>query len=133
MRGDLVVCNPRPKQMGAFVDRQALRLADLIEGILVMLQQKSLANGPVLTLREHEILEFIAQGLSTKEVAQHIDIAPRTVDRHVENVRLKLRARNRTHMVACAVMEGLLQVNGYDHADAVKDEVPLIGSRAFDD
>ncbi|GAB5485519.1 MAG: hypothetical protein Pars93KO_19530 [Parasphingorhabdus sp.] len=76
----------------------------------MMLQQKSLTNGPVLTLREHEILEFIAQGLSTKEVAQHIDIAPRTVDRHVENVRLKLRAKNRTHMVACAVMEGLLQV-----------------------
>lgn len=80
-----------------------------------MLQQKSLTSGPVLTLREHEILEFIAQGLSTKEVAQHIDIAPRTVDRHVENVRLKLRAKNRTHMVACAVMEGLLNVkSGFD-------------------
>lgn len=88
-----------------------------------MLQQKSLASGPVLTLREHEILEFIAQGLSTKEVAQHIDIAPRTVDRHVENVRLKLRAKNRTHMVACAVMEGLLQVDGYDHRDTVENDM----------
>ena len=101
-----------------------------------MLQEKSLTSGPVLTLREHEILEFIAQGLSTKEVAQHIDIAPRTVDRHVENVRLKLRAKNRTHMVACAVMEGLLEVNGY-HKDEVvqtpENDLPLIGSRAFDD
>ncbi len=88
-----------------------------------MLQQKSLTNGPVLTLREHEILELIAQGLSTKEVAQHIDIAPRTVDRHVENVRLKLRAKNRTHMVACAVMEGLLQVDGYDQHGAIENDV----------
>lgn len=88
-----------------------------------MLQQKSLTNGPVLTLREHEILEFIAQGLSTKEVAQHIDIAPRTVDRHVENVRLKLRAKNRTHMVACAVMEGLLQVDGHDLDETVDSDV----------
>ncbi|HEY9090879.1 helix-turn-helix transcriptional regulator [Parasphingorhabdus sp.] len=79
-----------------------------------MLQRKSLANDPVLTLREHEILEYIALGLSTKEVAQHINIAPRTVDRHVENVRLKLRAKNRTHMVVCAVMEGLLQVTKSD-------------------
>ncbi|MBF6603898.1 MAG: helix-turn-helix transcriptional regulator [Sphingorhabdus sp.] len=79
-----------------------------------MLQRNSLGNDPVLTLREHEILEFIALGLSTKEVAQHIDIAPRTVDRHVENVRLKLRAKNRTHMVVCAVMEGLLQVKKAD-------------------
>ncbi|GAA0486667.1 hypothetical protein GCM10009096_31840 [Parasphingorhabdus litoris] len=88
-----------------------------------MLQQKSLASGPVLTLREHEILEFIAQGLSTKEVAQRIDIAPRTVDRHVENVRLKLRAKNRTHMVACAVMEGLLQVDGYDREEVVDTDM----------
>jgi DNA-binding CsgD family transcriptional regulator len=87
-----------------------------------MLQQKSLTNGPVLTLREHEILEFIAQGLSTKEVAQLIDIAPRTVDRHVENVRLKLRAKNRTHMVACAVMEGLLQVDSMDHDALINDQ-----------
>lgn len=87
-----------------------------------MLQQKSLTNGPVLTLREHEILEFIAQGLSTKEVAQHIDIAPRTVDRHIENVRLKLRAKNRTHMVACAVMEGLLQVDSHRHDEMVSDQ-----------
>ncbi|MEP2101294.1 MAG: helix-turn-helix transcriptional regulator [Parasphingorhabdus sp.] len=82
-----------------------------------------MASGPVLTLREHEILEFIAQGLSTKEVAQHIDIAPRTVDRHVENVRLKLRAKNRTHMVACAVMEGLLQVDGYDREEVVDNDM----------
>ncbi|QTD55232.1 helix-turn-helix domain-containing protein [Parasphingorhabdus cellanae] len=87
-----------------------------------MLQQESLTNGPVLTLREHEILEFIAQGLSTKEVAQHIDIAPRTVDRHVENVRLKLRAKNRTHMVACAVMEGLLRVDNEDHGKVLSDD-----------
>ena len=80
---------------------------------LVMLQRKSLNSDPVLTARELEILEFVAQGLSTKEVAQQIDIAPRTVDRHIENIRLKLRAKNRTHMIACAVIAGLLQVDGY--------------------
>lgn len=98
-----------------------------------MLQQKSLTNGPVLTLREHEILEFIAQGLSTKEVAQHIDIAPRTVDRHVENVRLKLRARNRTHMVACAVMEGLLEVNMSPQEAGPSSAFPQMGISEFDD
>ncbi|MEP2357784.1 MAG: helix-turn-helix transcriptional regulator [Marinomonas sp.] len=84
-----------------------------------MLQQISLNNGPVLTARESEILEYVAQGLSTKEVAQHVGIAPRTVDRHVENVRLKLRAKNRTHMIACAVMEGLLAVDRVEPDQAV--------------
>lgn len=75
-----------------------------------MLHHESFENAPVLTAREHEILEYIAQGLSTKEVAQHVGIAPRTVDKHVENIRLKLRAKNRTHMIACAVVEGFLEV-----------------------
>lgn len=67
---------------------------------------------PVLTAREQQVLELIAQGLSAKEAAQAITIAPRTVERHIENVRLKLRARNRTHMVTLALELGLLQIDG---------------------
>ncbi len=63
---------------------------------------------PVLSEREHQILELVAAGFSAKEVAQKIFIAPRTVERHIENIRLKMRARNRTHMVTCAAMAGML-------------------------
>lgn len=94
-----------------------------------MLRRKSLNNDPVLTSRELEILEFIAQGLSTKEVALHIDIAPRTVDRHIENIRLKLRAKNRTHMIACAVVAGLLQVDGYGPEPLIEKELTHLGNK----
>jgi LuxR family transcriptional regulator, transcriptional regulator of spore coat protein len=73
-----------------------------------MLRLDQLEIRPTLTEREHQILELVAVGLSAKEVAQHIDIAPRTVERHIENIRLKMRARNRTHMVTCAAMSGML-------------------------
>ncbi|WP_229955703.1 response regulator transcription factor [Parasphingorhabdus litoris] len=66
-------------------------------------------NHPILTAREMEILEYIILGLSAKEVARHVEISPRTVERHVESARLKLRARNRAHMVACAVKAGFLK------------------------
>ena len=69
-------------------------------------------NEPVLTSREKEVLEYVILGLSAKEVARYLEISPRTVDRHVENVRLKLRARNRTHMVACAIQAGFLDFKG---------------------
>jgi LuxR family transcriptional regulator of spore coat protein len=75
---------------------------------LIMLRLDQLETRPTLTQREHQILELVAVGLSAKEVAQHIDIAPRTVERHIENIRLKMRARNRTHMVTCAAMSGML-------------------------
>ena len=65
---------------------------------------------PLLTRREQEILECIAAGLSAKEVARRVDIAPRTVERHVENLRLKLHARNSAHMIACAFVNGMLSV-----------------------
>lgn len=78
----------------------------------MMLQPLELMCDPVLTRREIEILEYVTLGLSAKEVAQHVNISPRTVERHVENIRLKLRARNRTHIVACAVKAGLLTITG---------------------
>ncbi|WOK35309.1 helix-turn-helix transcriptional regulator [Sphingomonas sp. C3-2] len=65
-----------------------------------------------LTGREYQILELVAQGYSAKEVAQRIDIAPRTVERHIDNVRLKLQARNRTHMVAKAIAAQILSIEG---------------------
>jgi LuxR family transcriptional regulator, transcriptional regulator of spore coat protein len=76
-----------------------------------MLQLDPISGVPLLTVREKQVLELIAQGLSAKEVAQEIDIAPRTVERHIENIRLKLRARNRTHMVALALEIGLLTID----------------------
>jgi len=65
-----------------------------------------------LTNREQQVLELVASGYSSKQIASQIGIAPRTVDGHVETVRLKMRARNKTHMVTQAVQAGLLKFDG---------------------
>lgn len=61
-----------------------------------------------LTSRESEVLRLVANGRSAKEVALELSIAPCTVERHIENVRLKTRTRNRAHMVAVVLQEGWL-------------------------
>ena len=38
-----------------------------------------------------------------------LGIAPCTIERHSENVRLKTRARNRAHLVAVVMCDGLLE------------------------
>jgi LuxR family transcriptional regulator of spore coat protein len=63
-----------------------------------------------ITSRELQILRLVAEGLSAKEVALELKIAPSTVERHIENTRLKTRTRNRAHMVAVAVTSGWLTV-----------------------
>ncbi len=62
-----------------------------------------------LSEREREVLQCIARGLSSKQSAQEIGIAPRTVERHVENLRNKLNARNKPHLVARALSAGHIQ------------------------
>jgi DNA-binding CsgD family transcriptional regulator len=67
-------------------------------------------QGPGLTRRETQILEFVARGYSAKETAQEIGIAPRTVEGHIDAIKLKLRARNRAHMVTNAVAARILPI-----------------------
>jgi DNA-binding CsgD family transcriptional regulator len=78
-----------------------------------------------LTPREQEILEFVAKGLSAKEIAGQIGIAPRTVEGHIDSVRLKVRARNKAHMVTQAVLAGVLKLgepgrNGHPSAEELR-------------
>ena len=62
----------------------------------------------LLTKREHDVLLHLAQDLSAKEVAIKLAITARTVESHIDRLRLKTRTRNRTHMVAHAIQQGLL-------------------------
>lgn len=73
-----------------------------------MFELEGVQEDPGLTERERQILELVADGLSSKQVAQRVGIAPRTVDRHIENLRHKLRARNKSHLIAKAFAYGTL-------------------------
>ncbi|HJT41272.1 MAG TPA: helix-turn-helix transcriptional regulator [Sphingobium sp.] len=75
--------------------------------------RKANYNDLQLTHRELQILDLIAQGFSAKEVAQAIAIAPRTVEGHIDTIRLKLHARNRAHMVAKAVAARMVVVDAH--------------------
>lgn len=52
-----------------------------------------------LTSREMEILELIAKGLRSKEVASHLDISLRTVETHLRSIYDKLHVRSRVEAV----------------------------------
>ena len=64
----------------------------------------------LLSDREREILELVAKGWSAKQVARLIEISPRTVERHIDNLRMKTHTRNAVHMIAFAYANGILNV-----------------------
>ncbi len=61
-----------------------------------------------LTPRETEVLRLLRQGLSTRDIAARIGVSADTARTHVQNLRLKLRARTRLQAVAAAEQRKLL-------------------------
>ncbi len=63
-----------------------------------------------LTVRELEILKFLATGLANKQIAFRLKISEKTVRNHVSNVYEKLHIGDRSHAVLYAVRKGLVEV-----------------------
>jgi DNA-binding NarL/FixJ family response regulator len=61
-----------------------------------------------LTDRESQILALIADGHTSREIADMLVISPRTVERHRENLRHKLGLRNRVDLTRYAIRAGLI-------------------------
>jgi LuxR family transcriptional regulator of spore coat protein len=61
-----------------------------------------------LTERERHVLNLVEVGMTAKEIAIQLGIAPRTVEKHIEHIRLKFHAKNRAHMIALAVQSNMM-------------------------
>jgi HD-GYP domain-containing protein (c-di-GMP phosphodiesterase class II) len=71
-------------------------------------------DGPAgLTAREVEVLRLLARGLSNKEIAEQLVIAPKTVGNHVEHIYSKIDASNRASASLFAMQHGLLPEEEY--------------------
>jgi DNA-binding NarL/FixJ family response regulator len=62
---------------------------------------------PELTEREREILGFLAQGASNQEIAERLELQPKTVRNHISNILAKLQVGDRAEAAKRAREEGL--------------------------
>lgn len=62
----------------------------------------------LLTSREREVLQLIAEGLSNSEIAEELAISVKTTEAHRAHIMTKLHAKNRTDLIRYAIKRGLV-------------------------
>jgi DNA-binding NarL/FixJ family response regulator len=82
---------------------------NLASGILDEMRAP-IADTPVISKREEEVLQLIADGSSTTEVAAQLFISAKTVKNHLASIYQKLEARDRTQAVLRAARMGIIRV-----------------------
>ncbi len=102
---------------------------ELVDGLLIMVNGKTFlcskiskvvftdyvnmitnpkwSGGDGLSVREREVLQLVAEGHTTKDIANVLKLSPKTVDSHREHIMEKLGIRNIAGLTKYAIREGL--------------------------
>lgn len=67
-------------------------------------------HAPVLTRREKEVLELIAEGMTNNEIAMKLFLSSTTVDTHRKNLLSKLSAKNTAELVKLAFFYKIISI-----------------------
>jgi len=74
----------------------------------------------LLTPREREVLQLIAEGYTNQQIADRLYVSVKTVEAHKAHISQKLGARNRTELVRYAIEKGLFKID-----DPAKSDVSV--------
>ena len=65
----------------------------------------------LLTPREREVLQLLAEGLPNREIAAQLSISIKTVESHRSNMMTKLEVKNKTELIKYALRKGWATLN----------------------
>jgi DNA-binding NarL/FixJ family response regulator len=82
---------------------------------------KPAQNPMPLSIREVEVLDCVAQGLSNKEIAEALYITEQTVKNHMTSVLRKLEVTDRVQAVLFAVRHGWVEIGSVSPTDLAED------------
>jgi len=74
-------------------------------------EQKRAQTLPLLTKREKEVLQWIAEGLTNPQIAEKLFVSQSTVESHRKSLMAKLNTSNTASLLKAAADMGFLQKN----------------------
>jgi DNA-binding NarL/FixJ family response regulator len=81
----------------------------LVEDLLHRARMEMPVRDDPLTPREQEVVKLVAEGYSSKEIAEALVISEKTVERHRANILEKLDLRGRVDLTRYAIRRGLVE------------------------
>jgi two-component system, NarL family, response regulator len=103
-----IVKDTAPQQIRDSVRRVAAGESILPSNVTAKLAE-SLAR-PQVSRRERQVLQYLANGRSNKEIGRILYISEHTAKAHVKSIMTKLNADSRTEVIAIAIKYGLIKV-----------------------
>ncbi len=86
-------------------------LSPALAGAMLTAAREVKVNEDLLSDRQIEILQSIADGMSTKQAGRYLGITTKTVHNHLNAIYRKLDAQSLTHAVLSAVRLGIIDLN----------------------
>ena len=84
----------------------------LLEDYVRLMRERKVQDSyEVLTEREREVLQLLAEGKSNKEAATILDLSPYTIETHRQNLMQKLGLHNTAEIVLYAVRKAIIPVS----------------------
>jgi DNA-binding NarL/FixJ family response regulator len=81
----------------------------LVEDYVRQIRQRGVEDSyELLTPRERELLQLLAEGQTTKEIAAALNLSPHTVDTHRGNLMQKLNLHSIPELILYAVRKGVI-------------------------
>ena len=102
---ELVAALESVRNGGSYFSAPVSRM--IVEGYLETSKAATVEKLSVLTPREREVLQLIAEGNSYKEIASALKISPKTVGQHRDRLMQKLHCRRTAELVKFALREGV--------------------------
>ena len=85
---------------------------DLTDNFVQMCRGKYTHDFEILTSREREIVKFVAEGKTNKEIGSILCISTRTVENHRVNIMKKLNLKNTSEIVIYAISKDYISISG---------------------
>jgi LuxR family quorum sensing-dependent transcriptional regulator len=98
----------RHLEMGPHEESMLLMLASYATGRALVLRDNEREMPAPFTVKEKDVLRYVASGLARSEIAQRMNVTDKAVDWHLRNIRDKMGVSTTTFAVAEAIRLGII-------------------------